>query len=324
MINSNKLASLVKLIGSTGKQSLAFAQRNCYSTIYALSSGLHANNKKAGVAIAVLRISGPQTGHVLNSLTNGQLHKFKPREAKLTNLYNGHDLIDKAIAIYFLKVNFWFCFLFLFWRNFEIQILNFKFVFQKKKPNSYTGEDMVELHVHGSRSVVRTILSTLSRFEDTSPAENGEFTKRAFLNQKLGLIEAEAINDLIESNCDSQRRNALKGLGGNVARLYDEWRTKLIRLHAYIQADIEFGEDQLLDEQRIGRTVQNIFGIKNEIEEFLKVSSKRRNVVKQGLKLCILGCPNVGKSSLMNSLCEWLPACSKRSTRSETNQRSSF
>ena len=161
--------------------------------------------------------------------------------------------------------------------------------------------------MHGSRSVVRTVLSTLSRFEDTSPAENGEFTKRAFLNQKLGLIEAEAINDLIESTCDSQRRNALKGLGGNVVRLYDEWRSKLIRLHAFIQADIEFGEDQLLDEQRIDRTVQNIFRIKSEIEEFLKISAKRRNVVKRGLKLCILGCPNVGKSSLMNSLCKWLP-----------------
>lgn len=175
------------------------------------------------------------------------------------------------------------------------------------QPNSYTGEDMCELHVHGSRSVVQTVLSALSRFADTKPAEQGEFTKRAFLNQKLSLIEAEAINDLIESNCDSQRRNALKGLSGNVQLLYEEWRQKLIRLHAFIQADIEFGEDQLLDEERIDRTIQGIFQIKNEIEEFLKISSRRRHVVKQGLKLCILGCPNVGKSSLMNSLCECLP-----------------
>ena len=179
-------------------------------------------------------------------------------------------------------------------------------MFNFDQPNSYTGEDMCELHVHGSKSVVRTILSALSRFEGTSAAESGEFTKRAFLNKKLGLIEAEAINDLIEANCDSQRRNALKGLSGNVVRLYDEWRAKLIRLHAFIQADIEFGEDQLLDEERIDRTVQAIFRIKSEIEEFLKISAKRRHVIKQGLKLCILGCPNVGKSSLMNSLCELL------------------
>lgn len=166
---------------------------------------------------------------------------------------------------------------------------------------------MCELHVHGSRAVIQTILQTLAQFEYTSPAENGEFTKRAFLNQKLNLIEAEAINDLIESNCDSQRRNALKGLTGNVIRLYNEWRTKLIKLHAYIQADIEFGEDQLLDEERIDKTIKNIFEIKDEIKNFLQISSKRRHIVKEGLNLCILGRPNVGKSSLMNNLCKCVP-----------------
>lgn len=111
MINSSKFANLVRLIQLTGKQGPIRPHRSCYSTIYALSSGLHSyeeRRRNAGVAIAVLRISGPQTGHVLNSLTNGQLHKFRPRQAKLTNLYNEHDLIDKAIAIYFPGVSF-FC-----------------------------------------------------------------------------------------------------------------------------------------------------------------------------------------------------------------------
>lgn len=164
---------------------------------------------------------------------------------------------------------------------------------------------MCELHVHGSRAVIQTVLETLSRFDQTSPAENGEFTRRAFLNKKLGLIEAEAINDLIESRSDSQRKNALKGLSGSVIKLYDEWREKLIKLHAYLQAEIEFGEDQLLDEERIDRTIQSIFKIGEDIDEFLRISSKRRHVVKDGLNVCILGCPNVGKSSLMNNLCKY-------------------
>lgn len=177
---------------------------------------------------------------------------------------------------------------------------------QFQKPNSYTGEDMLELHVHGSRSVIQTILSILSKFEYTKPADNGEFTRRAFLNNKLNLIEAEAINELIESNCDSQRKNALKGLNGNVVRLYNDWRERLIKLHAYLLAEIEFGEDQLLDEERIDQTIKNIFKIKDEICDFLKTSTRRRHVIKDGLNVCILGCPNVGKSSLMNNLCRFL------------------
>lgn len=109
MINSSKFANLVKLVQLTGAKQGPIRPYRCYSTIYALSSGLHSyenGRQKTGVAIAVLRISGPQTGHVLNSLTNGQLHRFRPRQAKLTNLYNERDLIDKAIAIYFPAVSF--------------------------------------------------------------------------------------------------------------------------------------------------------------------------------------------------------------------------
>lgn len=165
---------------------------------------------------------------------------------------------------------------------------------------------MCELHLHGSRAVIKTILDVLNEFEDTKPADSGEFTRRAFLNKKLSLIEAEAINDLIHSEYDSQRKNALKGLDSNLLKRYEDWRERLIKLLAYIQADIEFGEDQLLDEERIDKTIKHIFKIKDEIGNFLKITSKRRHVVKDGLDCCILGRPNSGKSSLMNALCKSL------------------
>ena len=165
---------------------------------------------------------------------------------------------------------------------------------------------MCEFHLHGSKSIVQNILQVLAKFKDCNAAENGEFTRRAFLNEKLSFIEAEAINELIKANCDSQRKQALAGLNGNVIKRYEKWRENLIKLHAYVQADIEFGEDQLLDEEKIEKTIEKIFKIKDEINEFLSISSKKRYYAKQGLNLCILGCPNVGKSSLMNNLCKYL------------------
>jgi tRNA modification GTPase len=168
-------------------------------------------------------------------------------------------------------------------------------------PGSFTGEDVVELHLHGGRGVVRAVLEALGRLENLRPAAAGEFTRRAFMNSKLDLTQVEAVAELIAAETEAQRLLALRGLGGDASRLYDGWRVKLLRAIAHVEGFIDFGEDDEIEPEVLVEAMAVVKSLKTEMEAHLAagVAGER---VRQGVQVAIVGEPNVGKSSLLNLL----------------------
>jgi tRNA modification GTPase len=196
------------------------------------------------------------------------------------------------------------------------------------KPNSFTGEDIVELHCHGSRGVVSGVLSALASFTPhLRPADPGEFTQRAYSNGKLGLVEVEALSDLIVSDTSLQRKQALRQFDGRLSRLYQGWRTELIKGMAHAEAVIDFGDDETLaandddDDDDVAtnndnnaRRIENDGGmgvwgtiqprmsaLRADMDRHLADAS-RGELLRDGLRVAIVGRPNAGKSSLLNLL----------------------
>ena len=177
------------------------------------------------------------------------------------------------------------------------------------QPHSYTGEDMCEFHVHGSVAIVSSLLDCIGSLSGVRPAEAGEFTRRAFLNDKLNLIQAEAVGALIDSRTDSQRRHALNELSeSNISSTttakYQRWADQMLLFVAYMEAYIEFGEDQLLNEQKIEMELDKLRSLRQEIRSYLHTASRTGDLIRHGVNVTILGQPNVGKSSLINKLCK--------------------
>ena len=165
-------------------------------TIYALSTG-------PGVSgLAVIRISGQNASKVISKLTNGIFPTPRVATLKKINKINTNELIDEGIIIWF------------------------------PGPDSYTGEDMVEFHVHGSRAVIDAIHSSISKVKNCRIAEPGEFTKTAFQNGKINLLKAESIADLISSETEIQRQQAIKIMSGKSSKKFNEWRDKLLKILA--------------------------------------------------------------------------------------------
>ena len=180
-------------------------------TIFALASGVG----KSGVA--VVRISGPHACDALSMLTRKPLPV--PRYASRMRLMeiNSDELLDDSIVIYF------------------------------PSPNSFTGEDVVELHIHGGRSVITGVIDALTSIDDLRFAEPGEFTRRAFENDKFDLTSAEGLADLINSETTAQRRQAQRQMAGELGDLYDGWRDRLMRSIALFEAEIDFSDEDLPD-----------------------------------------------------------------------------
>ncbi|MGD0142006.1 MAG: tRNA uridine-5-carboxymethylaminomethyl(34) synthesis GTPase MnmE [Rhizomicrobium sp.] len=231
-------------------------------TIFALSSA----PGRAG--IAVLRVSGPEAGGALQSLTQADIPDA--RHATLRRLVESGAEIDRALVLWF------------------------------PAGASFTGEDVVEFHVHGGRAVVEAVLGALGRMTGLRPAEPGEFTRRAVENGKFDLTQAEALADLIDAETEAQRKQALRQYEGALAALYDGWRVRLLHAAAWAEAGIDFAEEEV-PEDVLARARADSAGILAEIQEHLD-DSRRGEIVRDGLYLTVIGPPNAGKSSLVNAL----------------------
>ena len=233
-------------------------------TIYALSSG-------PGVSgIAVIRISGKKTSEVIRNLTNGELPPPRVATLKKINNINTSELIDEGIILWF------------------------------PAPNSYTGEDMAELHVHGSISVINSIQKEISNIDECRLAEPGEFTKLAFQNGKINLLKAEGIADLISSETDIQRRQAIKIMNGLSANVFNEMRENLLKILTKVEAKIDF-PDEDLPKETLDNIKKESKDIQNKIEKILN-DQKIGERIRDGFKIAIVGPTNAGKSSLLNLL----------------------
>ena len=235
-------------------------------TIYALSTVFG----KSGVA--VIRISGSEVLNIIKQITDIDIKKIKSRFAYYTNIYSSDkkQVLDKSLVLYF------------------------------RAPYSFTGEDILEIQCHGSKAVLNSVFKTISSFDNVRLAEAGEFSKRAFYNNKMDLTEAEGLADLIDAETIEQQKYAIKQMEGNLKNLYHSWRENLLKVLSYLEAFIDFPEEDI--PQNIENDILNtVFKTRDEIKKHLSGNNVNERL-KNGFRITITGAVNAGKSSLINTL----------------------
>ena len=233
-------------------------------TIYALSTG-------PGISgVAIIRISGPQSSKVIKKLTDNELPLPRVATLRKINNVNTSELIDEAIILWF------------------------------PGPESYTGEDMVEIHVHGGKAVIRAVQDEISKVENCRLAEPGEFTKLAFQNGKINLLKAESIADLISAETEIQRLQAVKIMKGKSSEKFNKLREKLLKILSFIEAKIDFPEEDL-PEENLNKIKRDSSDVLEKINKILN-DQKVGEIIREGFKIAIVGPTNAGKSSLLNNL----------------------
>ncbi len=233
-------------------------------TIYALSTG-------PGVSgVAIIRISGSQASQVIKSLTGSKIPEPRVASLRKINNINTSELIDEGIIIWF------------------------------PGPESYTGEDMAEIHVHGGKAVILAVQKEISKVKNCRLAEPGEFTKLAFQNGKINLLKAESIADLISAETEIQRLQAVKIMRGKSSEKYNNLREKLLKILAFAEAKIDF-PDEDLPEDNLKKMKKDSLDVVSEINKILN-DQKVGEIIREGFKIAIVGPTNAGKSSLLNNL----------------------
>jgi tRNA modification GTPase len=231
-------------------------------TIFALSSG------PPPAGIAVIRVSGPGVRFGLETLVGSvpEAHAATLRSVKSTD----GSLIDRGLVLFF------------------------------PAPASFTGEDVAELHLHGGRAVVSAALAALGALPGHRPAEAGEFTRRAFANERLDLTQVEGLADLIAAETEGQRRQAVAQAEGRLGALYEGWRQRFTRARALLEAELDFPDEEDIPGSVSVQAWDIIAGLEKEIVNHL--ADRRGERIREGAEVVILGAPNVGKSSLLNAI----------------------
>lgn len=232
-------------------------------TIFALSTGV------GRAAVAIIRVSGPQTRFVIETMLGRPLEARRATVRAVRSLDG--EVVDQALTLWF------------------------------PSPQSVTGEDVLELHLHGSRAVVARVLAELGGLKGCRPAERGEFTRRGFENGRIDLTQVEALADLIDAETDLQRRRALEGLAGAVSRVAGDWRDRLVGLLARIDASIEFEDEEDVARLDANAVLAEAGQLAGEMEQVVARSGSAE-ILREGFTVALAAAPNAGKSSLLNAI----------------------